>query len=172
MLDGMLSTFSWAAHFSSARCCFCQPPANPFLICGTIVRGLHVPLFSCLPPFVTAGRNWLLCVLMVFFVALVPALYLARWTAKDRRLGLRAAPLAFGVEWMAFLPLPSVVMRAMSGGGEDLPTTLPVLVIAAAILRRSSRWDWRACKYSRCGKRNGDPPRSDGPARPRRDLRL
>ncbi|MBM7069765.1 isoprenylcysteine carboxylmethyltransferase family protein [Actibacterium sp. 188UL27-1] len=93
-----------------------------------------MPFFVSLPPFVEAGPNRLLSVFLVFLVAHVPALFLARWTAEDRHLGLRVALLAFGYGWLAFVLLPALVMRAMGGHWADLPTSVPVLLMAFAVL--------------------------------------
>ncbi|WP_308915991.1 methyltransferase family protein [Jannaschia sp. LMIT008] len=110
------------------------PRANPFLIAGAIVMFLHVPFFASLPPFVQPGPGWLAGVAFVFLVAHVPALWLARWTSENRKLGPRATLLAFGFGWLAFGLLPSAVMRAMGGGWGDLPTAWSVLGAAAVVL--------------------------------------
>lgn len=135
MLDGMPADILLGGALLFGPVLYLAAPrANPFVIAGLIVGALHVPLFTSLPPFVEAGPNWLLGVVFVFLVAHVPALYLARWTAEDRRLGLRATLLAFGYGWLAFALLPTLVMRAMGGDWADLPTAAPTLLAGAAIL--------------------------------------
>lgn len=89
------------------------PRANPFVAAGLIVTFLHVPLFSSLRPFVEAGSGWLAGVLLVFLIAHIPSLLLARWTAENRRLGLRVFLLAFGYGWLAFALLPTLIMIVM-----------------------------------------------------------
>lgn len=107
------------------------PRANPFVATGLIVTFLHIPLFSSLRPFVEAGPGWLAGVLLVFLVAHIPSLLLARWTAESRRLGFRVFLLAFGYGWLAFALLPTLIMRAMGGGWDDLPATPWMLLVAA-----------------------------------------
>lgn len=93
------------------------------------LNGLVLP---ALAPFVVPGRLWFAGVVLVFLVAHLPALHLARWTAEDRNLPLRAALLAVGYGCLAFFIMPTVIMHAMGGGWAPL-ATLPActLVLAA-----------------------------------------
>ena len=109
------------------------PQTNPVLLAGSIVVCLHAPLFSSLRPFVHAGSDWLTGVLFVFLIAHIPALFLARWTAENRRLGARVTLLAFGYGWLAFALLPTLITRAMGGSWSDVPRTPWILVTAAIV---------------------------------------
>ena len=135
MLDGMPADILLGGALLFGPVLFLAAPrANPMLVCGAIVVLLHAPFLTTLPPFVSPGQGWLWGVVMVFLVAHLPALYLARWTAEDRRLGFRATLLAFGFGWLAFALLPALVMRAMGGSWEALPTSPPVLAVTALLL--------------------------------------
>ena len=94
----------------------CFPKIAPFWLALPVVICMHGLFFASLPPLVYPGPGWFGGVLLVFVVAHIPAIYLARWTAEDRRLAWRAALLAFGYGFLAFLVLPAVIMHAM---GED-----------------------------------------------------
>ncbi|MEO0429974.1 MAG: isoprenylcysteine carboxylmethyltransferase family protein [Pseudomonadota bacterium] len=97
---------------------FALPNVAPALILLPIVLALHGTMFASLDPLVTAGPNWFMGVCLVFLVAHLPALYLARWTATDRELPIRAALLALGYGVVAFLLVPTLVMLAMGGTWE------------------------------------------------------
>ncbi|HEX8556113.1 MAG TPA: hypothetical protein VF695_15510, partial [Sphingomonas sp.] len=83
------------------------PRVQPLWIVLPIVVGLHGTVFSSLVPLVWAGPGWIGGVLAVFAVAHVPAIYLARWTARDEWLSARVALLAFGHGCLAFVVIPS-----------------------------------------------------------------
>jgi len=109
------------------------PSAKPVFLVLPIILGLHGTIFSSLKPLVEAGPFWFAGVVVVFLVAHIPAIYLARWTALDQRLPLRAALLALGYGFLAFLVLPSLIMQAM-GGGWDIPNQPPWIVAACVPL--------------------------------------
>lgn len=83
-----------------------------FVLPCTVLNGLVLP---ALVPFFVPGALWFLGVLVVFLVAHLPALYLARWTAEDIHLPRRAALLALGYGCFAFFVMPTVIMHAMGG---------------------------------------------------------
>ena len=82
------------------------PHIGPLWIVLPIIVCLHGVFFASLPPLVYPGPRWFVGVVLVFATAHVPALYLARWTAEDRRLPERATLLAIGwlsgVSWRGF----------------------------------------------------------------------
>lgn len=94
---------------------FAFPTARPLFLVLPVVIGLHGTIFSSLRPLVEAGPGWFPGVVLVFAVAHIPAIYLARWTVLDRNLPLRAALLAVGYGFLAFFVLPSLIMHAMGG---------------------------------------------------------
>ncbi len=107
------------------------PKTAPIYLTLPIIIGLHGLVFSSLEPLVFAGKGWFAGVIFVFAIAHIPALYLARWTREDRLLPLRAALLAFGFGFLAFVVLPSVVMTAM-GGSWNL-SDIPIWKLAAGL---------------------------------------
>lgn len=109
------------------------PHIGPLWIVLPIIVGLHGLFFASLPPLVYPGRSWFIGVVLVFATAHIPALYLARWTAEDRRLPERATLLAIGYGFLAFGVLPCLILRAM-GGDWDLATRPIWLVVLCAAL--------------------------------------
>jgi protein-S-isoprenylcysteine O-methyltransferase Ste14 len=111
------------------------PRMRPLLLLLPIVIGLHGTLFSSLKPLVSAGPGWFAGILFVFAVAHLPAIYLARWTAVDRHLPLRAGLLAVGYGFLAFFVIPSLIMHALGGSwsleGRPLWLVLPCLAVLA-----------------------------------------
>jgi protein-S-isoprenylcysteine O-methyltransferase Ste14 len=71
--------------------------------------------------------------LFVFATAHLPALYLARWTAENRYLPLRAALLAVGYGCLAFVVLPSAIMHAMGGTWSLLDRAAPLLIAGGVL---------------------------------------
>lgn len=94
---------------------FAFPRIAPLLLVLPIVIGLHGTVFRSLKPLVFAGEGWFFGVVLIFALAHLPAIYLARWTAADRRLALRATLLAIGYGFLAFGVLPSLIMEALAG---------------------------------------------------------
>ena len=94
---------------------FTFPKLGPLMICLPIILGLHATVFSSLEPLVYAGPFWFGGVLFVFITAHIPAIYLAKWTAEDRRLPMRCALLAIMTGGMILAVLPSLIMHAMGG---------------------------------------------------------
>lgn len=109
------------------------PSTAPFWLAIPIVIGLHGTLFSSLRPLIYPGHNWFVGVVLVFAVAHIPAMYLARWTSEDRNLAYRAALLAVGYGFLAFMVLPALIMHAM-GETFTLASRPLWLVIACAII--------------------------------------
>lgn len=93
---------------------FAFPRLSPFIFTIGFI-GVQAIVFKSLDPFVIAGDNWFLGVILVFFIVHIPALYLARWTSNDTNLPQRAALLAFGYGFLAFFVLPTLIMQAMGG---------------------------------------------------------
>ncbi len=91
------------------------PTIAPLMLALPIIIGAHGLFFASLPPLVYSGPGWFGGVVLVFAVAHIPAIYLARWTAEGRLLPARAALLALGYGFLAFLILPSLIMAAMGG---------------------------------------------------------
>jgi protein-S-isoprenylcysteine O-methyltransferase Ste14 len=112
---------------------FAFPKVPPLLLLLSIMLGLHGTVFLSLQPFVTPGPFWYVGVPIVFATSHLPALYLARWTAEDRRLGLRAALLAAGYGCLAFVVLPATIMHAMGSPWTLAERPMP-LVIGGALL--------------------------------------
>lgn len=100
---------------------FLFPTIRPLYLVLPIIIGLHGMVFSSLDPLVSAGPFWFAGVVLVFLIAHLPAIHLARWTATNEFLAWRAALLALGYGFLAFYVLPSVIMLAM-GGGWNLDT--------------------------------------------------
>ncbi len=94
---------------------FALPNLNPWILTLGCVA-LQAVMFQSLYPFVIAGDGWFIGVLLVFLFVHVPALFLARWTARDTCLPERASLLAFGFGLIAYFVLPSIIMKAMGGG--------------------------------------------------------
>lgn len=109
------------------------PEVGPTWLLLPIILGLHGTVFSSLRPLVIAGPGWLPGVVFVFIVAHLPALYLARWTARDERLPLRVGVLAFGYGCLAFIVIPSLVLHC-TGGRWGLETLAAWRLIAGAML--------------------------------------
>ena len=109
------------------------PNVAPLWLVLPIVIGLHGTIFSSLKPLVIAGPGWLAGVILVFLIAHLPALYLARWTARDEHLPLRAALLAFGYGCLAFIVIPSLILHSV-GGHWGLDAIAPWRLIAGALL--------------------------------------
>lgn len=97
---------------------FAFPNVTPFWLTLPIVIGLHGTIFSSLKPLVWAGEDWFAGVLLVFLVAHIPAICLARWTARDEQLALRATLLAIGYGFLAFGVLPSLIMQSLWGSWD------------------------------------------------------
>lgn len=116
------------------------PNTRPLMICLPVIIGLHGTLFTSLEPLVFAGKYWFFGVVLVFLIAHLPALYLAKWTEEDTHLPLRCALLAIMTGGMLFAVLPSLIMTAM-GGSWDIFTrpswaiclTLVLLSVASLI---------------------------------------
>lgn len=109
------------------------PNVAPFWLVLPIIAGLHGTVFSSLRPLVIAGPGWLVGVVLVFIIAHLPALYLARWTARDERLPLRVGLLAFGYACVAFIVIPSLILHC-TGGQWGLDTIAPWRLIAGVLL--------------------------------------
>lgn len=113
---------------------FAFPNVGPLMICLPIIIGLHATLFSSLEPLVYAGPNWFLGVVFVFVTAHIPAIYLAKWTAEDRRLPMRCALLAIMTGGIIFAILPSLIMQAMGGEWGLLERPVWSTTVAAVLL--------------------------------------
>jgi len=110
---------------------FAFPSITPLLLTLPIAVGLHGTVFSSLKPFVWAGEGWFVGVVLVFAVAHIPAIYLAKWTARNENLALRATLLAVGYGCLAFAVLPSLIIHSL-GGSWSLGTRPPWLLAACA----------------------------------------
>jgi len=110
------------------------PKTAPIYLVLPIIIGLHGTVFMSLEPLVYGGNGWLFGTLFVFFIAHIPAIYLSRWTGADKYLPLRAALLAFGFGFFAFVALPSVIMTAMGGSWGLSELSLWRLAIGLPIL--------------------------------------
>ncbi|SDO88029.1 Protein-S-isoprenylcysteine O-methyltransferase Ste14 [Lutimaribacter pacificus] len=117
---------------------FAFPKVGPLMICLPIIVGLHATLFSSLKPLVHAGPFWFGGVVLVFVTAHIPAIYLAKWTAEDRRLPMRCALLALMTGGMIFVVLPSLIMQAMGGEWELLARPPWSSVVAGLCLATAS----------------------------------
>lgn len=110
---------------------FLFPNTGALWLCLPIVIGLHGTVFSSLQPLVRAGSGWFGGVILVFLLAHIPAITLARWTAERRHLGLRASLLAVGYGCLAFWVLPSLIMHAFGGGWDLASRPLWLLALCA-----------------------------------------
>lgn len=90
------------------------PRLSPWVFTALFVA-LQGVMFRSLDPFVIAGEWWFMGVVAVFLVAHIPALYFAQWTAERTALPRRAALMAFGYGFLAFVVLPTLIMHAMGG---------------------------------------------------------
>jgi protein-S-isoprenylcysteine O-methyltransferase Ste14 len=109
------------------------PRIAPLWLILPIIVGLHGTVFSSLNPLVTAGSGWMGGVILVFAIAHLPAIYLARWTARDEHLALRVGLLAFGYGCLAFIVLPSVILFS-TGGRWDIEAVPSWRLIAGILL--------------------------------------
>lgn len=109
------------------------PMVAPIWLVLPIVIGLHGTVFSSLKPLVMAGPGWIGGVVLVFVVAHLPALYLARWTGRDEHLPLRVGLLAFGYGCLAFIVIPSLILHA-TGGHWELAAITAWRLIAGILL--------------------------------------
>ena len=51
-------------------------------------------MFVSLDPLIIVGSNWILGIFFVFFIAHIPAVYLAKWTLNQKYLPFRVILLA------------------------------------------------------------------------------
>lgn len=109
------------------------PNIAPLWLVLPIVIGLHGTVFSSLKPLVMAGPGWMGGVVLVFIIAHLPALYLARWTARDECLPLRVGLLAFGYGCLAFIVIPSLILHC-TAGQWGLDAIAPWRLIAGVLL--------------------------------------
>lgn len=106
-----------------------SPRRSPLLWVPFLVL-LDLLLMPALQPLVVLGPDWLHGEALLLLTAYLPGQYLARWTAEDRRLPRRATLLAIAYGGVAFLVLPSAIMRAMGGEwGHGLDWPWPVLLL-------------------------------------------
>jgi protein-S-isoprenylcysteine O-methyltransferase Ste14 len=107
------------------------PKVIPWLP-SLVVVALNRVLMPSLDPFMAVGPGWFTGVAIVFAVAHLPGLYLARWTARDVRLPQRAFLLAIAYGAFAFFTLPTIVMHATGGDWTPiLDRSMPMLSLAA-----------------------------------------
>ena len=108
------------------------PRLNPSIPTAAVIC-LNGVLMPSLDPFMQLGSGWFYAVIIIFAVAHLPALFLARWTMKDVHLPLRASLLALAYGVFAFFALPSLVMHAMGGTWQPLAErSFPILVLSIA----------------------------------------
>lgn len=112
---------------------FTVPKLSPWVFTVSFV-GFEALLFKSLDPFVTAGSNWFLGIVLVFSIVHIPALYLARWTAYDKNLPQRATLLAFGYGFLAFFILPTLIMQAMGGNWDFGEKSLISIIVTCLCL--------------------------------------
>ena len=110
------------------------PSTAPFWLVLPIVVLLHGTLFSSLHPLVFAGPNWFLGVVVVFAIAHIPSIYLARWTTRDENLACRAALLAIGYGFLAFGVLPALIVLAMGENLQLASRPLSIIVICVPLI--------------------------------------
>jgi len=110
------------------------PKVGPIYLVLPIIIGLHGTVFLSLEPLVYGGKGWLFGTIFVFLIAHIPAIYLSRWTACDRLLPQRAALLAFGFGFLAFVVQPSIVMTAMGGAWNLTNIAAARLLIGLPVL--------------------------------------
>ncbi len=84
----------------------------PLPVTIAIVVGFDLLYMPMLESVLHLGPNWLVGESFAVTIGLVPALLLARWTADDRRLGLRVAQqgVLFGI--LLFFVIPAAVVGA------------------------------------------------------------
>ena len=113
------------------------PRANPLalLIPSIVLNAAAMPLMS---PVIAIGPGWLPGQAVVVLLALVPGQALARWTAQDRHLPLRAALLAIAYAATAFFVVPSLIMEAMGGRWPASLSEWMTGPVAAAIVPMSA----------------------------------
>ena len=116
------------------------PEVNPWLLVlpAVVLNGIVMPMLS---PFLIVGEHYFAGVVVVFLAAHLPALYLARWTARNVQLPYRAALLAVAHGGIAYFVLPTIIMHAMGGSWAALAlqpdwvlTLLGALLVLASIL--------------------------------------
>ncbi|HLD67676.1 MAG TPA: methyltransferase [Pseudomonas sp.] len=120
--------FGWALLWGPLL--FLLAPRRSPLLWVPLLVLLDLLLMPALQPLVVLGPDWLRGEALLLVTAYLPGQYLARWTAEDRRLPRRASLLAIAYGGVAFLVLPSAIMRAMGGEwrhGLDWPW--PVLLL-------------------------------------------
>ncbi|MEP3629731.1 MAG: methyltransferase [Hyphomicrobiales bacterium] len=117
---------------------FAFPKVGPLIICLPIVLCLHAIIFSSLRPLVFAGPFWFGGVVFVFITAHIPAIYLAKWTAEERRLGERCTLLAIMTGGIIFAVIPSLIMQAMGGYWQLFDRPAWTLIVTGAALTVTS----------------------------------
>jgi protein-S-isoprenylcysteine O-methyltransferase Ste14 len=112
---------------------FAWPNLNPWVLTVAFmsVQGL---VFHSLDPFVISGSGWFIGVVLVFLTVHIPALFLARWVARDVCLAERASLLAFGYGFLGYFVLPSIIMQAMGGSWDLEGKSVAALVITLLAL--------------------------------------
>lgn len=110
---------------------FAFPALSPWVLTtGCVV--IQSLIFPSLDPFVIAGDFWLIGVIFVFATVHIPALFLARWTAKEIYLPERASLLAIAFGATAYFVLPSIIMHVM-GGVWSIGSKHETLILLALI---------------------------------------
>ncbi|MBM1556840.1 hypothetical protein JQV19_09300 [Sulfitobacter mediterraneus] len=135
---------------------FSFPNTRPYMICLPIVLGLHGTVFNSLEPLVFAGPYWFWGVVLVFIVAHLPAIYLAKWTEENRHLPLRCALLAIMTGGMIFAIVPSLIMQAMGGTWDLLDRPVWAIAMTCVALAFVSAIGLSA-NQSLCLQGNGTP---------------
>lgn len=135
---------------------FSFPNTRPYMICLPIVLGLHGTVFNSLEPLVFAGPYWFWGVVLVFIVAHLPAIYLAKWTEENRHLPLRCALLAIMTGGMIFAIVPSLIMQTMGGTWDLLDRPVWAIAMTCVALAFVSAIGLSA-NQSLCLQGNGTP---------------
>jgi protein-S-isoprenylcysteine O-methyltransferase Ste14 len=92
---------------------------NPllFVIPNIIVNAIAMPLMS---PVIEIGEGWFIGQVLLTVFILVPGQFLARWTEHYIYLPFRAFLLSLVHASVAFLIIPSAIMKAMGGSWADI----------------------------------------------------
>ena len=108
-------------------------PRVPSWWLAIVAAPLNLLTLLGLAPLVQTGPGAAAGMVLAIVFLLWPAQQLARWTADDRRLPWRATLLAIAYGGVAFLLLPSAIMKAMGGSWTQV-LLWPAWVLVPALL--------------------------------------
>jgi protein-S-isoprenylcysteine O-methyltransferase Ste14 len=95
-------------------------PRAPLAVVGLAAALVDVVVMPLCEPIVQLGDRWLIGEVVAVAIALTPGLLLARWTARDRRLGARAALQMICFAALVLGVLPGTILAHTGGSWSPL----------------------------------------------------